>query len=470
MPWEKSGFNIPIPSDVSKVVDVGANALKSVSFVLSTIKTIAQVVKIFITGFANPALVALGFVLDQVIDVVRSMRGSAVYMISISRLFHGTFIPYSDLWPHYSSGYFTDSYESLALAQEQERLLGRIRSVSGAIEDEWKNGKNKDVERYKGLIKAKKDYQLELRAVKNKISRLHSEVNPRSEEGMWLLSAQQAINAYLASFKDKKDINRPFYDITSNTETSDTTGYAGGLVMMVGFTMNIDEFGRRYTNIVRLLAKFLNSADYYNQYKSMQRVYEKITNPGADDITATEKKLQGKEPNWAKYGVFTEIMPEMGDMLAKVEQFMVGMKSGLKSTSEGFDSMLDFIDTKSRQITEIVTAIESFTQWYDDIAELSLESGNMYTLYIPPQRGGLKLLKDTVRNASAVNSPLGNQEIRHCEFFSIIGSGAGFGMIASLLGYGDFLENLGVDDNVPLDTDKMKEDFGIASDYFDDLT
>lgn len=469
MAWKKEKVNVDLDPLISNILNSSTDAMSAFGAVLSTIKALATSVSMFISGFANPVLAALQFILDEIISVIRQIRNSGFHTITITgKTGIGKEYKLRDIWPGWD---IAENLESGKYLLELEAAQEDYQIAREEVRKEFIKGVKKSLPRLDSLVKIQNEAQERLLKVQRDQDKIRQTRNKAANESIWLISAEDVIKEFLKSMSDSSDVNRPLFDEDNSVMLDENTMLMGGLVIIFGATGNIAEFILKYVSILNLFAKLLNTAEFVDQYNKFNKILE-----SESKVPELKNRVDktGKAPNWDKKILYSEIMPRFGDVLQKLENVMVGYKRSLKTAEDAFDSVLTFLDEKISQIDEIVQEINEFLAWFEELKQLAdpLHSINYHALYIEPQQGGLKELKKQVANSSDPLSPIysglqDHEKIIECTLFSIVGTGPSMAMFAKILNFSvDFLSTMG-GNPILTDTTKMKEKFGLSDDYFD---
>lgn len=141
---------------------------------------------------------------------------------------------------------------------------------------------------------------------------------------------------------------------------------------------------------------------------------------------------------WQQKKIFRDWFKSGGEMLDNLEYFLTGFRERIPSGSEAIDSVVDYIDTKLGELTNLINMIENFLTLIDTFS--SIGNFNMSAYMVPVQNGGIDKLIEGALDSSDVNKP-SDQDFT-LALYSFIGTGAaipGYLLLIDLLfGAGDY--------------------------------
>ena len=239
--WESVG--IALPTDIDNLLTTITDTVGMVLPILDVYLTFAELVKLFLKGFANPLFAALVFLLDQIIEYVENLKKGGFHMISVTPADGiGTFIPFTDF------GRKIDSIEA------DHHILNSPDANQPQTIDFHKSYKEK---KGKIIAKIKKQEGKDGKALSSKIEEWSKGImqkNGNDNPGWYVLKTSETIRHFVKSFDDIADQSKP---------PTSTGVYAGGVVIFFGFKGNVRTIINTVAKVYQFLALLSNS---YKQF------------------------------------------------------------------------------------------------------------------------------------------------------------------------------------------------------------
>lgn len=395
--WESKPTEAILETSLQQLMDSFTEISESIGGVLDGLSAGLSAAKILVSNDINPAILALTFILDQMIQVVVDLKNSGIYLMSIypSAEVHTSswkhneagFVLYKDIFPGFDdgdgAGFFIlnteDIFKKFLESFDDENDLDR--PPTGAAVQAG------------GIV-------------------IFAGALPKE-----LIKAGETVKEIMKSFKSIADLFTKLF--------------------------NVDAFRKLKNDLNKKLVEI-----------------EEAAVASTSGSTRTIKKVVPVPPNWAAKRIAKDLIPALGDVLEDVEGILKGFKDQQSAGSQALiTSMVAFIDAKIVEITSIKTKITEFMTFITGINTAFSELGKLKlsTLVVPVQEGGINILKSAVADTTLDGRPVDN--LYYCSLIGLVGAGTGFAMLMFLLGLSDTFAI--TTDTTSLSDESLRERFGI---------
>lgn len=404
--WEKKelkDLGVGFPPELTALFENFSSMGDSLTSVLDTASTALNVIKAFVTTLSDPIKLALLFICDQILQFIAEIRGSGFHIIT--------------LYP-----------KKYVIEKETTKTVTQI-----------VNGQPTEV-----LVTEKEEISL---GTFKKFKDIYPGFDDNDERGMMFLNTTEIFDAFLSSFDDLGDKNRPGSIDPITGEATDVP--AGGFLLFAGTHPS------ELQNIKKIVDIFKKIFDV-GELKKLGEALDKINAATSDPKPVKRKAGASIPPDW-KAVKLVEMVPPLGGVLDSLGAFIDGVKEDINKGADSLGPVIKFLDGIIAKIKKITTQINEVIALLDDFANASQ---NVSYLVIDSAPNGIENIKSVV--GSAEDKP---ENLDYCMLIGVVGAGAGFSMIMNMLGLGTF--QTGVDSDTLFNDDKLREKFGIPDNPLD---
>lgn len=459
--WEKATIEIVLPDIITKTFETFDRTAGQLSRTLEFLQTGLTAIKFFLIDGVNPLLLALEYVLQQILNVIQNIQVSGVYMLGLypSQATNTNFVKFSEVTAGFDplglDGFYTlNTTDALQKVAESFDDVGDPNrpstddgSVAGACVIFAGTGAADSLGQGGGLGISVKTFQT--------IIDLFQEV------------------FHLEHFKKYKILLDKMGDDLARARVQGGSGNTITIPTLSGspeFTVN-DRLTQSISGETDKTGVILRIIDGVLYLTNVQGVFNTkdfvIAEPSGASGTPTKvvadkeliltvKRPKSKTPDWNTKRVTIDLIPALGDVLNEVESQVQGFKDMIDTgAATSMESLIKYIGIKIQEIEDIQTKITKVQKDMKKLADLlaSLRNFNFHILFVPSQVGGVNILKKALIDTNLEDRPPSN--LQFCAVAAFVGSGTGFGLLANLLGFSSG-NQLGIEDNVEFEDNVMK--------------
>lgn len=395
-----------IIDEIDQLFDVFGEMADSLGSILDSAQGGLEAVKTFVIDDINPLILAILFIIDQMISVIQNLNNSGVHMLtmypsedthSVWRNSQSAKILYRDLLP----GFDDDDPRGFHILNRDDAFSYFVDSFDDAADPD----------------------------------------NPAAVQ-----------------FNDPDSEGTDFL----------ATHVAGGVVIFAGAMPSsallapqlIEEIFRTFCTISKLFHRLFN----LNSLKKMEwdicGALHDVESARTGTTTSTVLLRPGK-PNWQARKLTKDIIKPLGPLLDSIEGTIQGFKDQAVGGNRFIQELIDQIDSKLTDIQDIRNEIEDFFEYIDTLNSTINELGkfNFSTLVVDEQAGGINILKQAVLDDSLDGRP--DQDLFYCSLVSFVSAGTGFSFLLYLLGLSDSFSF--ETDSTEFSDERMREKYGIET-------
>ena len=374
--WQKKPTEALLENDLDQLFKVFKELADSVNSILDIASSALAGSKAFLTDTINPLLLAIQFILDQMLNVINNLRNTGVHIISL---------------------YPSEEVHSLWRRNQTEKIL--LRDVLPGFSPEDTTG----------------FYLLNRDDTLGKfVESFDDESDPdRPSPDENVVSGGVVIFAgALASST-----------LTAGSLVEETFNTFKTIAELFNKLFSIQSFEKLFEDMSLLLDKIADA---------------KFAAREGDNTTPVLKTP--KAPNWKSVKLVRDVIPSLGDLLNDVEGIVQGLKDQTTGAASIIQLLIDFIDSKIAEIQAISDRIDEFLDYIDEINNTIDRLGKfeLASLVVEPQKNGVNILKSAVADDTLPNRP--DQDLFYCGLVGIVGAGTGFSFLLYLLGLSDTFE------------------------------
>ena len=133
-------------------------------------------------------------------------------------------------------------------------------------------------------------------------------------------------------------------------------------------------------------------------------------------VDAYDDNLLPESPNWSGKSL-EQLFPALGPLLNKCEAEVKGIKSSVASAKKTLDPIIAWLDSKMNDVQAFASDIEEILELFAN----GVPATGMYSLYLPPQVGGVTKFRERMMAAGGDRKP--PESLKFCAGVCFLGGG-----------------------------------------------
>jgi len=454
--WKQSSGNAVLPDELNQIFNDTNEHLQTINEYATLAKSYLEAGKYFLAEEADPIKIALLFAIDELIEMVRKVRKTSLYMSYILPPTHaqttdpqGDFISFQEFGILANNatlrGYEIDLFEiEREIRTEQEKIKTIESKLISTLAKKDKVGYDAYVKEYNDI---RNKANTTIRGLSSERRRIKKDITNIKEKfrnvGMWTIKNSSMRNILTNSLE-----NVSFFNKTDVVGCVFYVGVVGGkdIIKIIESSIKIATILNRYFSLGPAFDLIFYLED---KYQEIQNILKEGDEAFAKDKYGRAKRYKFEmfntgigvkdqsslHPN-SYQKALEEVIPPLGEGLRYLENKMIGFRDSIMAGLEAIEEIIDFLEQKIEELEALISAIEAIIIALDILQQTGEDKpkqGAIYSLIVPPSVNGISRIIEAINNDSDINNPLRSSVDYIFTFFAGgLGGGTGLGLLAHL--------------------------------------